>query len=53
MSYHETGPSRDDSNTLTTANTNVTLEALLPGRNYTVTVSTPAAAVSPRLAPPR
>ncbi|XP_047545411.1 tyrosine-protein phosphatase 10D-like isoform X4 [Vanessa atalanta] len=39
VSYHETGPSRDDSNTLTTTNTNVTLEALLPGRNYTVTVA--------------
>ncbi|XP_032511666.1 tyrosine-protein phosphatase 10D isoform X3 [Danaus plexippus] len=39
ISYHETGPSRDDSNTLTTTTTNVTLEALLPGRNYTVSVS--------------
>ncbi|KAM3958132.1 LOW QUALITY PROTEIN: tyrosine-protein phosphatase 10D [Aphomia sociella] len=39
VSYHEAGPSRDDSNTLTTAATEVTLEALLPGRNYTVTVS--------------
>ncbi|KAL0839964.1 hypothetical protein ABMA28_016572 [Loxostege sticticalis] len=39
ISYHEAGPSRDDSNTLTTSATNLTLEALLPGRNYTVTVS--------------
>ncbi|XP_060800520.1 tyrosine-protein phosphatase 10D isoform X3 [Amyelois transitella] len=38
VSYHEAGPARDDSNTLTTPATNVTLEALLPGRNYTVTV---------------
>lgn len=38
VSYHETGPSRDDSNSLTTAATNATLEALLPGRNYTFTV---------------
>ncbi|CAG4984834.1 unnamed protein product [Colias eurytheme] len=38
VSYHEAGPSRDDSNTLSTAATNVTLEALLPGRNYTITV---------------
>ncbi|XP_052756791.1 LOW QUALITY PROTEIN: tyrosine-protein phosphatase 10D-like [Galleria mellonella] len=39
ISYHEAGPSRDDSNTLTTTATNVTLESLLPGRNYTITVS--------------
>lgn len=39
VSYHETGPSRDDSNSLTTAATNATLEALLPGRNYTFTVA--------------
>ncbi|XP_049865569.1 tyrosine-protein phosphatase 10D isoform X2 [Pectinophora gossypiella] len=39
VSYHEAGPSRDDSNTLTIAATNVTLESLLPGRNYTVTVA--------------
>ncbi|XP_062527912.1 tyrosine-protein phosphatase 10D isoform X3 [Bombyx mori] len=38
VSYHEAGPSRDDSNTLTTTDTNVTLDALLPGRNYTVSV---------------
>ncbi|CAG9792264.1 unnamed protein product [Diatraea saccharalis] len=40
ISYHEAGPSRDDSNTLSTAATEITLDALLPGRNYTVTVST-------------
>ncbi|XP_045764003.1 tyrosine-protein phosphatase 10D isoform X1 [Maniola jurtina] len=39
VSYHETGPSRDDSNSLTTPRTNATLEALLPGRNYTVSVA--------------
>lgn len=39
VSYHETGPSRDDSNSLSTAATNATLEALLPGRNYTFTVT--------------
>ncbi|XP_037297538.1 tyrosine-protein phosphatase 10D [Manduca sexta] len=39
VSYHEVGPSRDDSNTLMTATTNVTLDTLLPGRNYTITVS--------------
>ncbi|XP_053600503.1 tyrosine-protein phosphatase 10D isoform X2 [Plodia interpunctella] len=38
VSYHEAGPARDDSNTLTTPTSNVTLESLLPGRNYTVTV---------------
>lgn len=39
VSYHEVGPSRDDSNTLTTTLTNITLDALLPGRNYSITVS--------------
>lgn len=39
VSYHEAGPSRDDSNALSTPAANVTLEALLPGRNYTVTVA--------------
>lgn len=38
VSYHEAGPSRDDSNTLTTSDTNVPLKTLLPGRNYTITV---------------
>lgn len=39
VSYHEAGPSRDDSSALSTPATNVTLETLLPGRNYTVTVA--------------
>ncbi|CAH2062689.1 unnamed protein product, partial [Iphiclides podalirius] len=39
VSYHETGPSHDDSSTLTTAGTNATLEGLLPGRNYSIAVS--------------
>ncbi|XP_075972305.1 protein tyrosine phosphatase 10D [Anticarsia gemmatalis] len=39
VSYHEAGPTRDDSNTLTTPDTRVPLKTLLPGRNYTVTVS--------------
>ncbi|XP_068628161.1 tyrosine-protein phosphatase 10D [Battus philenor] len=39
VSYHETGPSHDDSSTLTTSATNITLESLLPGRNYTISVS--------------
>jgi hypothetical protein len=39
VSYHEAGPTRDDSNSLVTTATNVTLASLLPGRNYTVTVS--------------
>lgn len=39
VSYHEAGPSRDDSNTLLTPDTHVTLRALLPGRNYSVGVS--------------
>lgn len=39
VSYHEAGPSRDDSNALTTPTTEALLEALLPGRNYTVTVA--------------
>ncbi|CAK1578883.1 unnamed protein product [Parnassius mnemosyne] len=38
VSYYETDPSQEDSNTLTTPNTNVTLEGLLPGRNYTISV---------------
>ncbi|GBP07497.1 Tyrosine-protein phosphatase 10D [Eumeta japonica] len=38
VSYHEVGPSRDDSNSLVTPHTNVTLEALLPGRNYSISV---------------
>ncbi|CAK1544794.1 unnamed protein product [Leptosia nina] len=38
VSYHEAGESRDDSSAISTSNNNVTLEALLPGRNYTVTV---------------
>lgn len=40
VTYHEAGPSRDDSNALTVATTNVTLDALLPGRNYTLSVRT-------------
>ncbi|XP_022829301.1 tyrosine-protein phosphatase 10D-like [Spodoptera litura] len=36
VSYHEAGPSRDDSNTLSTAEPRVTLRALLAGRNYSV-----------------
>ncbi|XP_039746101.1 tyrosine-protein phosphatase 10D-like isoform X2 [Pararge aegeria] len=39
VSYHETGPSRDDSSALSTAHANATLAALLPGRNYTVSVA--------------
>uniref|UniRef100_A0A2A4JIC7 Fibronectin type-III domain-containing protein n=1 Tax=Heliothis virescens TaxID=7102 RepID=A0A2A4JIC7_HELVI len=39
VSYHEAGPSRDDSSTLTTAEARVQLRALLPGRNYSVLVS--------------
>ncbi|CAH0628548.1 unnamed protein product [Chrysodeixis includens] len=39
VSYHEAGPSRDDSNTLMTSDVSVPLKTLLPGRNYTVTVS--------------
>ncbi|CAB3221781.1 unnamed protein product [Arctia plantaginis] len=39
VSYHESGPSRDDSSTLTVSDTSVPLRSLLPGRNYTVTVS--------------
>ncbi|XP_034825166.1 tyrosine-protein phosphatase 10D [Maniola hyperantus] len=39
VSYHETGPSRDDSNALSTPRSNATLQALLPGRNYTVSVA--------------
>ncbi|KAF9421769.1 hypothetical protein HW555_002450 [Spodoptera exigua] len=39
VSYHEAGPSRDDSNTLSTAEPRVTLRALLAGRNYSVWVA--------------
>lgn len=45
VSYHEAGPSRDDSNTLSTAERRVTLRALLPGRNYSVAVSAVSRAV--------
>lgn len=39
VSYHEAGPSRDDSNTLSTTEPRVTLRALLAGRNYSVWVA--------------
>ncbi|XP_028177179.1 tyrosine-protein phosphatase 10D-like [Ostrinia furnacalis] len=39
VSYHEAGPSRDDSSSLAAPAANVTLDALLPGRNYTITVA--------------
>ncbi|KAJ0179625.1 hypothetical protein K1T71_005337 [Dendrolimus kikuchii] len=37
VSYHEAG-SREDSNSLSTPHANVTLEGLLPGRNYAIAV---------------
>ncbi|CAH2062693.1 unnamed protein product, partial [Iphiclides podalirius] len=39
VSYQESGASKDDISTLTTPHTNVKLEGLLPGRNYTISVS--------------
>lgn len=39
VEYREAGPAGDDASALTAAGTNVTLDALLPGRNYTVSVS--------------
>lgn len=38
MSYHEVESSIGDSNTISLNQTNITLEALLPGRNYSITV---------------
>ncbi|XP_041973305.1 tyrosine-protein phosphatase 10D isoform X2 [Aricia agestis] len=39
VSYHEADGARDDSSSLIVAAPDVTLDALLPGRNYTITVS--------------
>ncbi|XP_023945481.2 tyrosine-protein phosphatase 10D [Bicyclus anynana] len=39
VAYHETGPSRDDSSGFSTPLTEAALAALLPGRNYTVSVA--------------
>lgn len=39
VSYHEVESSAGDSNTVTTNETKITLDALLPGRNYSIAVS--------------
>lgn len=38
VSYHEVESSIGDSNTISTNQTDISLEALLPGRNYSITV---------------
>lgn len=38
LSYHEVESSIGDSNTISTNLTDITLEALLPGRNYSIAV---------------
>ncbi|XP_047019276.1 tyrosine-protein phosphatase 10D isoform X1 [Helicoverpa zea] len=46
VSYHEAGPTRDDSSALSTSEPRVQLRALLPGRNYSVLVSAVSRGVS-------
>uniref|UniRef100_A0A6P7G206 protein-tyrosine-phosphatase n=1 Tax=Diabrotica virgifera virgifera TaxID=50390 RepID=A0A6P7G206_DIAVI len=40
VSYHEAESTTGDSNTINTNQTDISLEALLPGRNYSITVQT-------------